>query len=359
MPLPRRTLLAAAGLALVSAGCAAPPPRLAGPPPAGPPPAGPAEALLTWIREHPQRASLLVDDGRGNRLERLADTARPVASAAKVVHLTAYARAVAAGRLDPVATVPRSEWERWYLPYTDGGAHPAALAELGGQAQVSWDQLVKAMIVHSDNAAADLLRAELGDADLVDAAAAGGWAPLDLPSFLGETLLVTVPDRAGEPRREVAAALAREFADGAPIREIALESTSRALADEAAALRWAAGTPATTVRRLAGMHVAAATGRLDSPAVSGVVRRHLELQLADRLPRGALGAGAKGGSLPGVLSEVLTLRRGDGTVGVAALSLDGLTGAEYASMSTGALGTLAGRLLAEPVLLAHSAATLP
>lgn len=362
MPLSRRELLlAGAALALVTSGCA----PLPGPPPppvpAPPPALGTPEGLLGWIRDHPDRASLLIDDGRGGRLEHLADTARPVASASKVLHLVAYARAVAAGRLDPAGPVPVREWERWYLPYTDGGAHPAALELLGATASgtVTWDQLVQAMIVSSDNAAPDLLRAELGDKALIDAAATAGWSSPDLPSFLGELLLVTVPDRAGEPRREVAQRLAREFVDGGPIRELALEQSALELADDDAAYRWAAGTHSATVRQLAGLHLAAATERLDSPAVSGLVRGHLERLLADRLPPGALGAGTKSGSLPGVLSYVVTLRRGDGSVGVAAISLDGLTPDTDEAFRQGAVGLLAGRLLQEPILLAHTDATLP
>lgn len=364
MPLSRRKLLGAAGLALLGAGCAGPAPRLPGPPPA---PAAPTpsldtvEGLLAWIREHPQQASLLVDDGRAGRLERRADTPRPVGSASKVVHLTAYARAITSGRLDPAATVPVREWERWYLPYTDGGAHPAALAMLGATATatVTWDQLVRAMIVADDRAAADLLQAELGDDALVEVAAAAGWSPLDVPSYLGELLLVTVPERAGEPRREVAAALAREFADGRPIKEIALEASSRALADDAAVRRWAAGTPSATVRQLTGLHLAAATGRLASPEVAEIVRRHLELTHADRLAPNAVGATTLGASLHGALAYVSALRRTDGSVGVAALSLDGLTAAEDGAFGAGAAGRLVGRLIQEPILLAHSAATLP
>lgn len=364
MSLSRRALLTAAGAALVTACAHAP--RLPGPPDLAPTSATPAapgtaDGLLAWIHAHPDRASLLVDDGRGGTLQRRADTPRPVASAGQVVHLTAYARAVTAGRLDPAASVPVAEWERWYLPYTDGGAHPAALDRLRAAAHgtVTWDQLVGAMVQEGDTAAADLLRAELGDPALVEAAAVAGWAPLDLPSFLGEMLQVVVPDRAGEPRREVAGTLAREFADGGPIRDVALDRTARALADDAATLHWAAGTPVATVRQLAGLHLAAATDRLDGPAVSGIVREHLERVFGDRLPEGVTGAGTKAGSLPGVLADVVTLRRADGTTAVAAISLDGLGTAEHETWRTGATGTLVTRLLTEPLLLATAARTLP
>src|SRR5689334_13364850 len=52
-----------------------------------------------------------------------ADQPMALASTIKIVVLAAYAREVAAGRLDPQAELPIGEWERFYLPGTDGGAH--------------------------------------------------------------------------------------------------------------------------------------------------------------------------------------------------------------------------------------------
>jgi beta-lactamase class A len=98
------------------------------------PPSAPidgADALVDWIARHPESACVLVDDGRGGLVTHLADRPRPLASAAKVLHLTAYAQAVVAGRLDPDAPVPVAEWERWYVPGTDGRAHHHALRTLG------------------------------------------------------------------------------------------------------------------------------------------------------------------------------------------------------------------------------------
>ena len=59
-----------------------------------------------------------------------ADTPLDVASAAKIIHLLAYADAVADGTLRPDTQVPVAEWEAFYLPL-DGGAHAAALDRLG------------------------------------------------------------------------------------------------------------------------------------------------------------------------------------------------------------------------------------
>ncbi|MGB1253102.1 MAG: serine hydrolase [Candidatus Promineifilaceae bacterium] len=102
-----------------------------------------------------------------------ADRPLPLASTAKIVVLTAYARAIAGGVLDSAETLTLAEWDRYHVPNTNGGAHIAALSDLDiehdqwGYAlddtqQVTIDQLVNAMIVQSDNAAPEWLIDRLG-----------------------------------------------------------------------------------------------------------------------------------------------------------------------------------------------------
>ncbi|MGH3670255.1 MAG: hypothetical protein ACRDSH_06415, partial [Pseudonocardiaceae bacterium] len=84
-----------------------------GPPPAAsrgphpgcgaPPPAG-VDTALAWtgyIAAHRSDVALAVDDGRGVRVMFRPDEQQPLASAVKVVHLAAYGRAVAEGRVHP------------------------------------------------------------------------------------------------------------------------------------------------------------------------------------------------------------------------------------------------------------------
>jgi hypothetical protein len=59
-----------------------------------------------------------------------ADVPMPLASTMKVVLLAAYAREVARGRLNRSEEITLRDWERNYLPGTDGGAHAGALAAL-------------------------------------------------------------------------------------------------------------------------------------------------------------------------------------------------------------------------------------
>lgn len=97
----------------------------------------------------------------------------PLASSVKIFILAAYAKAVTAGSLDPESKVTLAEWEAFYIPGLDGGAHPNSLAQLKIPANkegfakdqtqtVSLDTLARFMIETSDNAATDLLITKLG-----------------------------------------------------------------------------------------------------------------------------------------------------------------------------------------------------
>lgn len=80
------------------------------------------------------------------------------------------------GTLSLAKTVSVSDWEEWYVPLLDGGAHSRALHHLGvgdrdGAAadltqRVSVSDLVEVMIRFSDSAAPDLLRTIVGDVAL-------------------------------------------------------------------------------------------------------------------------------------------------------------------------------------------------
>jgi hypothetical protein len=126
------------------------------------------------------------------------DVPMPLASVVKVIHLVAYAEAVAAGELDPTSTVFLDELEAFYLPNIDLGAHPRALSELeesgrifGDPPAVLLDEVPGMMIASSSNAATDYLHLLLGQETIEETAAA-----LDLDSqtapcpFLGQFLVM-------------------------------------------------------------------------------------------------------------------------------------------------------------------------
>lgn len=350
MRLSRRLFLGAAvgSAALVACGAPAPPAARA------PAPTTP-EALLEWMRANPAAWSLHLDDGRGRVVDHSPDDERPLASAVKVVHLAAYGRAVAAGTVTPEQPVTVAEWERWYVPGLDGGAHPQALARLGAGpgSTVRLDDVVAAMVDLSDNAAPDLLRAVLGDAALVEAAAAGGWPSLDVPSLGGESLIADGPELPRAQRRAAADAAARAYADDpaqrAEFARRVAETPAPATTDPAAfdaAVRYWSGAPAGSARHLATLHSALADGRYAPPRAAEIARGHLERGLAGRLPAGVAGLGQKGGNIPGVITQGMSVRRDDGTTGSLALLFSGLPVDVYeAQLSSGAFVVVAQQAL--------------
>ncbi|ELB91393.1 hypothetical protein Rwratislav_19234, partial [Rhodococcus wratislaviensis IFP 2016] len=141
-----------------------------------------AAGWVGYVGSHPDDIAFVVDDGRGRTVEHRTGDTVPLASAIKVVHLAAYARAVASGELDPAEPVPLSEWERC------------------------------AMIQESDNAVPDYLRDRLGDAALADAAAQGGWDDLEVPTLLGSTIALLDPAMSRDARWDAARRYAHDDA---------------------------------------------------------------------------------------------------------------------------------------------------
>ncbi|WP_024804413.1 serine hydrolase [Nocardia sp. BMG51109] len=263
-----------------------------------------ADGWLGRIGQDPENISIAVDDGNGRTVDRRVDDQQPIASAVKVVPLAAYARAVATGVLDPQERVPVTEWERWYFPGSDGGAHEQARSRLPGDT-VTLDRMVSAMIRESDNAVPDYLRDRLGDSALVAAAEAGGWHDYQPSSKLGDAIRLVEPDVA-----DVWAA-ARRYAADPEYREAVL---SKPVPPYEAQASWADTTPTASARQLTSMHRSIATGGF-GPG-SDIARAHLEWQPA---PPGLVAIGFKGGSYPGILADAFYLRRADGTVATAVL----------------------------------------
>lgn len=97
-----------------------------------------------------------------------ADATMPLASVVKLIHLAAYAEAVASGQLDPNTIVPLADLDNFYLPGLDLGAHAAALRELEEDGRITTpsglrlEEIPWMMIRHSANSATDYLHMLLG-----------------------------------------------------------------------------------------------------------------------------------------------------------------------------------------------------
>jgi D-alanyl-D-alanine carboxypeptidase len=260
-----------------------------------------------------------------------ADRPMPLGSTIKIVVLAAYAREVAAGRMDPEQKVALRDWEDYYLPASDGGAHPAALEALeipadrfgfarDRAAKVPLDTLAAAMIHFSDNAATDYLIQRIGRDNLRATIAAAGLLGQEVPlPILGIFLswdnhaqgnltwphlqeLLGASDSAYTNRVDLLTAAFQNKGWRRAEFQFLLAgggySTYR-LESRAADALFPQGTAQEYARIMAGV----VTGTFLSPEVSVLMRRHLEVSLPDHDT--LLSFGFKGGSLAGVLTGAL------------------------------------------------------
>jgi D-alanyl-D-alanine carboxypeptidase len=132
------------------------------------------EDLLDYIIAHPHDVSLVAYEINSSDQEIYynSDIKKPLASTIKIIVLAEYASQVDKGILSPNELVNLDDIDIYYLPRTDGEAHPTALTELrkkqyiNNTNQIELRHVTWAMIRYSDNAAADYLIRRLGRVNL-------------------------------------------------------------------------------------------------------------------------------------------------------------------------------------------------
>ncbi len=152
-------------------------------------------AVLRYISQHPQNVAVACfnpNEPQRGFYHNNAETF-PLASTFKVTILLGYAEQVAVGGLDPAEIIPVSALDAFYLPGTDGGAHPEFLKSLGdGRTSLTLDEVTDGMIIFSSNAATDYLLSRLKTVDWVELYGRLGLEKTSLPhSYLGLYLYMT------------------------------------------------------------------------------------------------------------------------------------------------------------------------
>jgi hypothetical protein len=288
-------------------------------------------SLLSWMEAHKSNVGLVafVPGHESDGIFRNADEKFALASTFKVLVLGLYAQEVADRRLDPRTPVPLGDVARWYWPGTDGGAHQHALDDWRRQNvvdvtdRVPLDEVAWAMIRWSDNAAADYLIARVGGSEAVERFARSmGMTHQDPPRpVLGEFVAWSkIP--LGEwlslsPRER--AVRAEQLARSTQPEDLATLRHPDATAQAQFAAGFCAGTP----REWAHLFVRLMSGAGLSPAAHAVVVRALQWPLREFPANRAVfdRFAAKGGSLAGIITEVMYLRPKGKDAMVAALFL--------------------------------------
>ncbi|MBS1495768.1 MAG: serine hydrolase [Bacteroidetes bacterium] len=126
-----------------------------------------ADSLLNFIAGNKDRSSIYVLQNDTVLAHVNENTLMPLASTVKIMVAIEFAKQAAAGVVNENARVALNELDKYYLPNTDGGAHPNWLMYEKAQGHIQNDsitllEVAKGMIMFSSNANAEYLMDLLG-----------------------------------------------------------------------------------------------------------------------------------------------------------------------------------------------------
>lgn len=278
-------------------------------------------AVLNYLGSHSGDVAIACMDPAApeNGFYHNADEPYPLASTFKLLLLAAYADEVAAGRLDPQETIQVSDLAVYYLPNTDGGAHPQFLQSLGeGQTTLTLDQAVDGMIVYSSNAAADYVHARLGDYDFPALYRRLGLQQTDAPfSYLGLYLFMSNHDTGQYAQEDISREQA--YAEQARLAELFTSNAEWRAAEVAFVGKMENFAPVDiqtevvnaygmrgSARDMARVMLAAYGYNAEiAPATQAILRQHLEwpMRLNPDNEKEFRVLATKGGAWPGILTS--------------------------------------------------------
>jgi D-alanyl-D-alanine carboxypeptidase len=120
--------------------------------------------ILNFIEENPERAAIQLVRNDSVLAVSNPDKMMPLASTVKIIIAIEYAKQATSGYIDADREIRVSELNNYYVPNTDGGAHPAWLKSLDKKEDdlVQIRDIARGMIVYSSNANTEWLSEKLG-----------------------------------------------------------------------------------------------------------------------------------------------------------------------------------------------------
>ncbi|MFC4212052.1 serine hydrolase [Pedobacter lithocola] len=120
--------------------------------------------MVNFIKNNPQKSSIVINENGIETLNYRGNQIMPLASAAKTIVAIEFANQVASKKINQTTKIAVKEINRYYIPFTDGGAHPAWLKSLKKTANdsVTLLEIAKGMIRFSSNANTEYLQDLLG-----------------------------------------------------------------------------------------------------------------------------------------------------------------------------------------------------
>lgn len=121
--------------------------------------------IVDYIKENPDKVAIKLVRNDTVLVERNPNKMMPLASTVKIIIAIEYAIQAANNQINPESYILLDDLEKFYIPNTDGGAHPSWLKSIKSKIQgdsVSIREIAKGMIRYSSNANTEWLCAKLG-----------------------------------------------------------------------------------------------------------------------------------------------------------------------------------------------------
>ena len=124
-----------------------------------------ANLVLNFIKENPNKTAIKLVRNDSLITERNPNKLMPLASTVKIILAIEYALQSSQGKINPHEEISIDELAKFYIPNTDGGAHPSWLKSVKNKIsdnQIPINEIAKGMIRYSSNANTEWLGNRLG-----------------------------------------------------------------------------------------------------------------------------------------------------------------------------------------------------
>jgi D-alanyl-D-alanine carboxypeptidase len=101
----------------------------------------PADSLLAFIKNNPARSAIYLVRNDSVVAKQNENKLMPLASTVKILVAVEFAIQAGAGVVDPDEKIAISELDRYYIPFTDGNAHPMWLRFENNKGNVTNDSI--------------------------------------------------------------------------------------------------------------------------------------------------------------------------------------------------------------------------
>ena len=107
--------------------------------------------VISFMKDNPDKIAITLIRNDSVIVDLNSSKVMPLASTVKILVAIEYAEQAASGKINPDEVIDKKDLNIYYVPKTDGGAHPRWLEKLEGK-PITLREVAKGMIQYSSNA---------------------------------------------------------------------------------------------------------------------------------------------------------------------------------------------------------------